>query len=215
MFYVRIDIIWTSSVVWMSPGHSRSSADWSHECTAHSSVVEWKYYHHSFDQELPRCVSDQWTVDRWKELHPDFRSSIGSVDEYQELGPRTFIVRWWRTFIRGWRSPQQSLSVEFSTDRSSDSLEDLSTSTRWTQRLCYVREKQQLIVGQTGGDRRTRSCLGVQCSSTATSDEHRTWTWTERGTITTWLTSDEDTNTRLVTCHPVHGHNTTLITNHS
>ena len=53
------------------------SADWSQECTARSSIVEWKYYHPSFDRELPRCVSDQWTVDRWKELHPDFRSSIG------------------------------------------------------------------------------------------------------------------------------------------
>ena len=176
---------------------STDSADWSQVCTARSSVVEWKYYHPSFDRELPRCVSDQWTVDRWKELHPDFRSSIGSVDEYQELGSPSFIVRWWRTFIRRWPPPQQSLSVEFSTDGSSDSLEAVSTSTPWTaETLSRTREA---TVDRWSGrrDRRTRSCLCVQCSSTTTFDEHRTWTRTERWTITKWLTPDEDTNTRV------------------
>ena len=44
------------------------------------------------------------------------------------------------------------------------------------QRLCYVREKQQLIVGQTGsvGEPGRVCVFNVECSSTTTSDEHRT-----------------------------------------
>ena len=173
------------------------SADWSQECTARSSVVEWKYYHPSFDRELPRCVSDQWTVDRWKELHPDFRSSIGSVDEFQELGSPSFIVRWWRTLIRRRLPPRESLFVEFSTDGSSDSLEDFSTSTPWTAETLLRTREATVDRWSDRSDRKTRSCLCVQCSSTTTSNEHRTWTRTEQWTITTWLTPDEDTNTRV------------------
>ena len=190
------------------------SVDWNRWSTARSSVVEWKYYHPSFDRELPRCVSDQWSVDRWKELHPDFRSSIGSVEECQELGSPSFIVRWWRTFIRCWLPPQQSSSVEFSTDGSSDSLEAVSTSTPWTAETLLRTREATVDRWSDRIDRRTRLCLCVQCSSTTTSDEHRTWTRTERWTITTWLTPDGDTDTRqrdiqyrsIVFLEYMHGH---------
>ena len=156
------------------------SADWSQGCTARSSVVEWKYYHPSFDRELPRCVSDQWTVDRWKELHPDFRSSIGSVDEYQELGSRHLSFDDdGRLFVADYRHNRVYLLSSQLTDPQI-LLKIVSTSTRWTAET-LLRTREATVDRWSGRiDRRTRSCLCVQCSSTTTSDEHRTWTRTER-----------------------------------
>ena len=73
-----------------------------------------------------------------------------------------------------------------------------STSTPWTAET-LLRTREATVDRWSGRtDRRTRSCLCVQCSSTTTSDEHRTWTRTERWTITTWLTPDRDTTNSRV-----------------
>ena len=76
-------------------------------------------------------------------------------------------------------------------------LKRYSTSTPWTAQTLLRTREATVDRWSDRRDRRTRSCLCVQCSSTTTSDEHRTWTRTERWTITTWLTSDKDTNTRV------------------
>ena len=80
MLFVMIVIIWTCTDRRMWCWSSRSLYRQKWKCWTMQFSCRMELHHLSFDERRPGCVPHQWTLGRWEEVHPEFRSSIVCID---------------------------------------------------------------------------------------------------------------------------------------